>query len=307
MVIGSPIGRLVEEGVRAAGMGARVALAAAAAGRSVQFVGRTGDDPTADAIVLDLARGGVGHVALLRDPARATPLVALEAYDETVVDEDDGVADPTGPAQEVVAAGRNGPAATASEPPAVDGPASQPAPGPALEPAPEPALEPAPGPALEPAPGPALEPAPGPALEPAPGPALEPAPGPALEPAPGPALEPAPGPALEPADVDLGLRYLTEFAVVVLAEPVEPAVVSVVADAARWGEAMMVLIIPAGAAPPDGLPADVVVFQAPEDDPDGVFADLVGGFAAALDEGTEPAAAFRASLGAVGWTGIAEG
>ena len=43
-----------------------------------------------------------------------------------------------------------------------------------------------------------------------------------------------------------------------------------------------------GSAVPDGLPADAVVFEAPDDDPDGVFADLVGSFAAALDDGVEP-------------------
>ncbi len=52
-----------------------------------------------------------------------------------------------------------------------------------------------------------------------------------------------PGPALEAADVELGLRYLTDFAVVVLAEPADPATIAVVADATRWGEARMVLVV----------------------------------------------------------------
>ncbi len=74
VVIGAPIGRLADGVIRAGGMASRIALAAAATGQAVQLVGKTGDDATADGIVLDLGRGGVGHVALLRDAARPTPL-----------------------------------------------------------------------------------------------------------------------------------------------------------------------------------------------------------------------------------------
>lgn len=49
-------------------------MAIAAAGRETQIVGRVGDDASADAVLQDLARAGVGHVAILRDPARPTPL-----------------------------------------------------------------------------------------------------------------------------------------------------------------------------------------------------------------------------------------
>ncbi|HEV7605031.1 MAG TPA: hypothetical protein VGO15_08680 [Candidatus Limnocylindrales bacterium] len=221
VVVGSPIGRIADGLVLAAGMAARVALAAAAAGRSVQLVGKTGDDPTADAVVLDLARGGVGHVALLRDPARATPL----------------------------------------EPPPVDGSVDADAVGP-NDPADDPIL-------TDPRSGRVV----------------------------------GDGPLLDGADVDLGLRYLTEFAVVVLAEPADPDTLAIVADAARWGEARMVVVVGAGEGTPDGLPEDVVVFEAPGADPDGVFATLVGNFAAALDEGVEPGEAFRVSIASDGWTG----
>lgn len=222
VVIGSPIGRLGDGVVAAAGMASRVALAAAGAGRTVQLVGKTGDDPTADGVVLDLARGGVGHAALLRDPARATPLEAPPADDDA---DDDG--DEDAAALDTAADHR----ATASLAPGQTN-----------------------------------------------------------------------GPALEAADVDLGLRYLNEFAVVVLAEPADPEIVAIVADAARWGEARMILVVGAGDPVPDGLPTDVVVFEAPDADPDGVFATLVGTFAAALDDGSEPGDAFRASIAADGWT-----
>ena len=215
VVIGSPIGRLDDDVLTAAGTASRVALAAAKLGRSVQLVGKTGDDATADGVVLDLARGGVGHVALLRDPGRATTL-------ET---------------------------ATPDMPDAIDE-ASDEAPDPVKSsPAPQPA-----------------------------------------------------GPALEAADVELGLRYLTDFGVVVLAEPADPETIRVAADATRWGEARMILVVGVGQTIPDGLPGDVNVFESPATDPDGVFADLVGAFAAALDAGTEPGAAFRSSIASDGWT-----
>ena len=201
----------------AAGTASRVALAAAKLGGSVQLVGKTGDDPAADAIVLDLARGGVGHVALLRDPARPTPV-------EPGLSED-----------------LDGPDA-----PEADGATtSQTAAG--------------------------------------------------------------AGPALEAADVDLGLRYLTDYRIIVLAEPSAPDVVAIASDAARWAEARLILVVGAGETVPVGLPDDVVVFEAPEADPDGVFADLVGGFAAALDGGTDPEVAFRASIASDGWSGADAG
>jgi sugar/nucleoside kinase (ribokinase family) len=218
VVIGSPIGRIADDAIVAGGSASRVALAAAAAGRAVQLVGRTGDDPTAEAVVLDLARGGVGHVALLRDPSRVTPLEAVSAIDIEPDDLDDTAATPASP----------GPAVSVSAPP------------------------------------------------------------------------------LDAADVDLGIRYLTDFAVVVLAEPASADVVRVVADAARWAAARLILVVAAGGSVPDGLPPDGIVFEAPDSDPDGVFASLVGDFAAALDDGAEPEVAFRASVASDGWSEAAE-
>lgn len=214
VVIGSPVGRLVAGSVSAAGTASLVALAAARAGRTVQLVGRTGDDATADSLILDLARGGVGHVALLRDPARTTPL-------EVAPDAD-----------------------------AADGP---------LDGDPESEME-----------------------------------------------VPRGGPTLDAADVDLGLRYLTDFDVVVLAEIDGPGIVAVVGEAARWADARPLIIVGAGDAVPDGLPPDAIVFEAPEADPDGAFASLVGSFAAALDDGADPAEALQTTIASEGWTGSSE-
>ena len=211
VVIGSPIGRLVDGRVAAWGAAAQTALAAAGAGRAVQLVGRIGDDPTADGLLIDLARGQVGHVAVLRDPARTTPLA---------------------------------PATTVDEPADIDS-------GEAPIDAPPP---------------------------------------------------PSPGFALDPADVELGLRYLTDFGVVVVAEPAGTAVLAVAAEAARWNDAVLILVVAAEAAMPDVLPAGAIVFEAPDDDPDGAFAGLVGHFAAAIDDGADPGTAFRGALADDGWT-----
>jgi hypothetical protein len=55
------------------GSSALVALAAAQAGARVELVGSVGDDQDGDAVALALAQAGIGHAALLRDPAGATP------------------------------------------------------------------------------------------------------------------------------------------------------------------------------------------------------------------------------------------
>ena len=215
VVIGSPVGWLRDEAVVPAGTPALAALAAAAAGSQVQLVGRTGDDPAADGLLLGLARGGVGHVALLRDPAHLTPLVPEPANDDV---------EPSLPDHE--------PPGSSSERPSI--------------------------------------------------------------------------PSLDAGDVDLGLRYLADYAVVVLADPAGPDVVRVVADATSWSGARLVVVVEPGVEPPAGLPPDAIVFEAPMEDPDGDFAALVGRFAAALDDGSDAADAFRASLAEEGWTQTAD-
>jgi sugar/nucleoside kinase (ribokinase family) len=57
------------------GLAVELALAAARLGGEVELVGAIGDDPEGDRIVVELGRGGVGHSALMRDPATRTPLI----------------------------------------------------------------------------------------------------------------------------------------------------------------------------------------------------------------------------------------
>lgn len=57
------------------GLAVELALAAARSGAQVELVGAVGDDPEGDRIVIELGRAGVGHAALMRDPATRTPHV----------------------------------------------------------------------------------------------------------------------------------------------------------------------------------------------------------------------------------------
>jgi hypothetical protein len=59
------------------GLTPEIAVAAAAAGARVELISKAGDDPAGDAVLIALARAGVGHVATLRDPARLTPVRPL--------------------------------------------------------------------------------------------------------------------------------------------------------------------------------------------------------------------------------------
>lgn len=75
-MVGDVAGRPDASGEAApAGFAATVATAAAAAGSKVELVTRIGEDPAGDAVILALARAGIGHVATLRDAGRRTPVV----------------------------------------------------------------------------------------------------------------------------------------------------------------------------------------------------------------------------------------
>jgi ribokinase len=76
-VIGTPRLQGLAADADVAGLAASIAVAAAAAGSRVELVGKVGDDPAGDTVLLALARHGVGHVATLRDPARLTPVVTV--------------------------------------------------------------------------------------------------------------------------------------------------------------------------------------------------------------------------------------
>ncbi|HSL33146.1 MAG TPA: hypothetical protein VK871_05815 [Candidatus Limnocylindrales bacterium] len=106
---------------------------------------------------------------------------------------------------------------------------------------------------------------------------------------------------VDAADVELALRYLPEYRVVVVVDPLDDAALRSAADAARWAGAALVVVVAAGAIPPAWLEPDATVLEAPAED-DGAFATFVGEYAARLDRGEPPADAFAAASGRVGWT-----
>ena len=216
VVVGSPLVGATDAGLRAAGMAAGIARAAAAAGAEVQVVGKVGEDPGGDAVLLDLAAGLVGHVAILRDPGRATPAIARAVDDEPLFDDDDSTMTEDG-----------------SSIPLAD------------------------------------------------------------------------GLSLDPADIELALRYLPDYRVLVIAEPLAEASLRVATAAAAWNGAALVVIVPAGTAPP--VPVDdATVIEAPPDDPDDAFAGIVGAYAAAIDRGEEPKEAFASASSTLGWSAVAD-
>lgn len=203
------------------GTAPEIAAAAAAAGAAVEIVTRIGEDGAGEELLLALARARVGHLAVLRDPARPTSL----AMDD--VEQPDEAADlvPALLAEAEAAVGRT---PTGSS------------------------------------------------------------------------YEPRAAPVLEPADLALGLRYLRDYRVVVAVEPIADGGAAVIADAAAFADAGLVVVAPPGLAAPAAYAAATLI-EAPADDPDGAFAGLVGRYAAALDRGTPPAEAFRAATAEGGW------
>lgn len=90
VVIGSPTGRRVAGAITGAGIGVSVARSAAAAGAPVQLVGKVGDGPDGDAVLLSLASVGVGHIAVLRD-ATTPAVVDVDAVEPDLVGASDEV------------------------------------------------------------------------------------------------------------------------------------------------------------------------------------------------------------------------
>ena len=88
VVVGTPAWRATEP-ARPRRPRVPVALAAAEQGAAVELIGRAGDDPAGDALLLALAGAHVGHVALLRDPTRPTPIVAHAATEDLSVTDAD--------------------------------------------------------------------------------------------------------------------------------------------------------------------------------------------------------------------------
>jgi sugar/nucleoside kinase (ribokinase family) len=114
----------------------------------------------------------------------------------------------------------------------------------------------------------------------------------------------APTSVLAAEDLDLALRYLTSFAVLIVAQPLSAPTLAVAVESAAYSGAHLILIdaTEAETAAVAAVPVDdITALLSPASDPEGQFAGLVGRYAAALDGGAAPAAAFRSALGTAGW------
>jgi hypothetical protein len=229
VVIGSPSLRTGLETPSADGLASRIARRAAATGASVQLVGKVGDDPAGDALLIDLSHAGIGHAALLRDPTNPTPLLGSDppsgGDDGLASDVDDLLA-----IAERLEIGESAPVA-------------------------EEGSDPLPGGAR---------------------------------------------PSLEAADIELALRYLGDFRVVVVAEPLDDGSAAALADGATYAAAQVVVLVAAGTLTPPSLAA-ATILEVPSEDPDGAFAGLVAAYAAAIDRGVAPADAFSLAAADGGW------
>ena len=113
------------------------------------------------------------------------------------------------------------------------------------------------------------------------------------------------GPFLDSGDLELALRYLPDYRVVVIADAVDEAAMSTVVAAARWAGAQLIVVVAAGATAP-GAPEEATVLEAPAVDADGAFAAVVGAYAAALDRGASPAEAFATASVGSGWAAVTD-
>ena len=112
---------------------------------------------------------------------------------------------------------------------------------------------------------------------------------------------------LEAADIELALRYLTEFRVVVIAAPLDAAALNATTEAAGFVGAHVVRLDAADATasePPAG--GELTAFAAPEHD-EPAFGVMVGRYAAALDAGRSSADALREATRGTNWERAATG
>jgi pfkB family carbohydrate kinase len=117
------------------------------------------------------------------------------------------------------------------------------------------------------------------------------------------AAEPA-GLSVDAADLELALRYVPDYRVLVVAADLDPSALDAVIAAAGWSGAHLVVLLPDGAST-TALPDTATALLRPTTDPDGAFAAMVAGFAVALDRGDEPRSAFAEAQRAGGWAAVA--
>jgi hypothetical protein len=112
--------------------------------------------------------------------------------------------------------------------------------------------------------------------------------------------QPGPLPRLDAGDIDLGLKYIAECQVLVVADALDGEAIRVAADAATYHRAALIVLTPEGSEAPRLLSDEATLLEVPAED-GGAFAELVGRYAAALDGGRSPADAWRDAIDETGW------
>lgn len=104
-------------------------------------------------------------------------------------------------------------------------------------------------------------------------------------------------PRLDAGDIELGLSYLPECQVLIVADEIDERALRVVADAALYHRAELVVI---GDAASD-LPDTATVLQPPPAGAGTAFAQVVARYAVALDDGRAAPEAWRVAVEQTGW------
>ena len=107
-------------------------------------------------------------------------------------------------------------------------------------------------------------------------------------------------PRLDAADIELGLRYVTECRVLVVTDALDGPALAAAVDGARYHRAPLIIAAEQDASAALALPDDATVLAAPAEE-DGAFAELVGRYAALLDSGRGATDAWRDAIAATGW------
>lgn len=113
-------------------------------------------------------------------------------------------------------------------------------------------------------------------------------------------LDRDPAPRLDAQDVELGLRYLSDARVLVLAEPLDGEAQAAALEAARYHGAEVVALVTAGSVPDPKLAEAGTVLEAPPEDLE-AFVQVVAKYAAGMEAGKSAAEAFREATDAIGW------
>jgi hypothetical protein len=108
-------------------------------------------------------------------------------------------------------------------------------------------------------------------------------------------------PRLDAADIELGLRYVSDCRVLVVADSLDSAALAAAVEGASYHRAPLVIAASMNAEAEASMPEDATLLEPPEDVEDAAFAALVGNYVAQLDAGRGAADAWRDALTASGW------